>query len=139
MLVQYLLLLRGIESAPMTTDSGIDLVAYSAASGTPRTIQVKTNLRPKPSGGTGKPALDWSIPHKSPAQIVAVVDLSGQQVWLFECSEFTQYAQQNKAAKGLHLYMYSDPQNQFRRPGKLVNIVEFERFLLPNRITELFS
>lgn len=36
LLVQYLLLLRGIESAPMTTDSGIDLVAYAA-----KTEQIK--------------------------------------------------------------------------------------------------
>ena len=29
--VQYQLLLRGIESAPMSTDAGVDLVAYAPA------------------------------------------------------------------------------------------------------------
>lgn len=29
LLVQCLLLLRGVESAPMSTDSGVDLVAYA--------------------------------------------------------------------------------------------------------------
>jgi len=31
LLVQYRLLLLGVESAPMSTDTGIDLVAYSPA------------------------------------------------------------------------------------------------------------
>ena len=56
LLVQWKLLLRGIESAPMTTDSGIDLVAYAPPSSGAVTIQVKTNLQPKPRGGKGKKA-----------------------------------------------------------------------------------
>ncbi len=59
LLVQYRLLMMGIESAPMTTDAGIDLVAYSAKSERAMTIQVKTCLKSKPSGGKGRPALDW--------------------------------------------------------------------------------
>ena len=39
----------------MTTDSGIDLVAYASTTAIPHTIQVKTNLKPKPGGGKGKP------------------------------------------------------------------------------------
>lgn len=46
LLVQYQLLLRGIESAQLTTDSGIDLVAYSPKNEKPLTIQVKANLQP---------------------------------------------------------------------------------------------
>lgn len=57
LLVQYRLLKLGIESAPMTTDSGVDLVAYAPASGRPATIQVKTNLRAKPGGVRARP--DW--------------------------------------------------------------------------------
>ena len=51
LLVQYRLLLLGIESAPMSTDTGIDLLAYSPHRKHPATIQVKTNLKPKPGGG----------------------------------------------------------------------------------------
>jgi hypothetical protein len=53
LLVQYELLSQGIDSARMTTDSGIDLVAYSGVKGRSFTIQVKTNLTPKPGGGKG--------------------------------------------------------------------------------------
>jgi hypothetical protein len=38
LLVQLRLLLLGIESAPMSTDVGVDLVAYSPASQRPLTI-----------------------------------------------------------------------------------------------------
>jgi hypothetical protein len=48
MLVQYRLLLLAIESAPMSTDTGIDLVLYSPECASATTVQVKTNLRPKP-------------------------------------------------------------------------------------------
>lgn len=53
LLVQYRLLKAGIDSAAMTTDDGIDLVAYSPRLHQALTIQVKTNLRPKPGGGKG--------------------------------------------------------------------------------------
>ena len=50
LLVQYKLLRSGIESSPLTTDSGIDIVAFSKRQQKPFTIQVKTNEKPKPSG-----------------------------------------------------------------------------------------
>ncbi|MDE8347718.1 MAG: hypothetical protein POH28_16320 [Acidocella sp.] len=81
LLVQYRLLSFGIESAPMTTDSGIDLVAYSSSREKVFTIQVKTNLKPKPGGGKGKAALDWRVPQESPAQLFALVDLSKDRIW----------------------------------------------------------
>ena len=59
LLVQYRLLLCGVESAPMSTDNGVDLVAYAPRGAAPVTIQVKTNLKAKPGGGKGKAALDW--------------------------------------------------------------------------------
>lgn len=61
LLVQYRLLSFGIESAHLTTDSSVDLVAYSPNSKTAFTIQIKTNLQPKP-GGKGKAALDGWVP-----------------------------------------------------------------------------
>ena len=46
LLVQYKLLKFGIDSAAMTTDSGIDLVAYSPKNNRSFTIQVKTKEKP---------------------------------------------------------------------------------------------
>ena len=43
LLVQYRLLRLGVESAPMTTDSGIDLVAFDPKRQAVVTIQVKTS------------------------------------------------------------------------------------------------
>ena len=51
--MQYKLLKLGIESAPMTTDAGIDLVAFAPAAQRAVTIQVKANDAPKPGGGRG--------------------------------------------------------------------------------------
>jgi hypothetical protein len=53
LLVQYELLRHGIDSSPMTTDSGIDLVPYFPDKRRSFTIQVKTDLAPKPGGGKG--------------------------------------------------------------------------------------
>jgi hypothetical protein len=53
LLVQYRLLKVGIDSARLTTDAGIDLVVYAPGSAEATTVQVKTNLAPKPAGGKG--------------------------------------------------------------------------------------
>src|ERR1035437_3894920 len=76
LLVQYELLRYGIESAALTTDAGVDLVAYSAIRGRSFTIQVKANLAPKPAVGKGAPAIDWRIGEDCPAALYALVDLS---------------------------------------------------------------
>jgi hypothetical protein len=86
-LVAYRLLLLGIDSSPMSTDAGIDLVAYSPSRKGATTLQIKTNLKPKPGGGTGKESLDWWIPDNSPAELFALVDLSTQRVWVFTLAE----------------------------------------------------
>lgn len=46
LLVQYQLLKLGIDSARLTTDSGIDLVMYVPGHHTAATIQVKANVAP---------------------------------------------------------------------------------------------
>jgi hypothetical protein len=138
LLVQYALLSRGIESAPMSTDTGIDLVAYSPKMPAPQTIQVKTNLKPKPGGGKGKAALDWWLPHKSPAQLIALVDLMSLRIWLFKAAEIPGIAQQKSKTK-FHLYMYTDPTHQPKKTGRLAHAHEFGRFLIENRVHELFG
>jgi len=108
LLIQYELLRYGIESAPMTTDSGVDLVAYSATGGRAITIQVKTNLKPKPGGGKGALAIDWWVSDDCPAQWFALADLDSRRIWLFKKKEFFKKAQQKSKNRG-HLYMYIEP------------------------------
>lgn len=137
LLVQYKLLLRGIESAPMTTDSGIDLVAFSPRRQAAITIQIKSNLKPKPSGGRGKLALDWWIPDDSPAQLIAVTDLSTDKVWLFTLGEVRELAQQHPKGRH-HLVMFVDPTMRPNKQGRRLYNYEFEQYRLENRVHVLF-
>lgn len=138
LLVQYRLLLCGIESAPMSTDTGVDLVAFSPIDGDARTIQVKTNHKPKPGGGSGKVALDWWLREDSPAELVAFVDLSCEQIWLMAHSEVGEVAQQCSGGR-FHLYMYTDPTAQPRKKDRLSHQWEFQKFLLENRVFHTFK
>lgn len=138
LLVQYRLLLLGIETAPMSTDTGIDLVAYSPNQQTAFTIQVKANLKAKPGGGRGKAALDWWIQDASPAQFVALVDLSSETVWLLSHAELLAHAQQRSSGRA-HIYMYTDPSASPRKTDRLSFQREFEHFLLSNRAGEAFG
>ena len=137
--VQYRLLQNGIESARMTTDSGIDLVAYSPRTKKAITIQVKSVKEPKPGGGKGKLALDWWLPKDSPAELVAFVDLSSERMWIFNVSKLGTYAQQLSAKGMYHFYAYVDDDViSTRKDGKSVLIKDFHSFLLENRMDELF-
>ena len=137
LLVQYRLLLVGIESARMATDTGIDLVAYNPVTDRPVTIQVKSNLGPKPAGGTGKPALDWWVPNDCPAELVALVDLSEARIWLLTLPELEGLAQQQSNGR-FHLYMYTDPTVSIKT-GKRGRVGEFEGSLLEHRAHQLLG
>jgi hypothetical protein len=138
LLVQYELLSRGIESAPMTTDAGVDLVAYAPKIARPFSIQVKTNLKAKAGGGKGKASLDWWIPESTPAQLVALVDLSSRKIWIVLREELATLAQQRSSGR-YHLYMYTDPTHKPKKQGRLAHIYEFERYLLENRAHDVFG
>ena len=138
MLVQYRLLFLGIESAPMSTDTGVDLVAYSPNRQSAYTIQVKTNLKSKPGGGSGKSALDWWVPEDSPAQFIALVDLSHEQVWLLSHEQLLAHAQQRSSGRA-HIYMYTDPSARPRKTDRFSHQWEFEEFLLTNRMHSAFG
>ena len=138
LLVQYRLLLIGIESAPMSTDTGIDLVAYSPTRKHPATIQVKTNLKPKPGGGKGKAALDWWLPESSPAELVAFVNLEDQSIWMMTHQAVNEHAQQRSKGR-LHLYMYTAKDVAPRKSDRLVYSYDFEKFKLENCAGRLFS
>ena len=137
LLVQYELLLQGIESAAMTTDAGVDLVAYSQIRGCSFTIQVKTNLTPKQSGGKGALAIDWWVSENCPAEIYAFADVSTRRIWLFTRQELESRAQQRSKGR-LHLYMYTDaekPSSAYGRHGDR----HFSEFLFANQMAALFN
>jgi len=137
LLVQYKLLLLGVESAPMTTDAGIDLIAFAAGKTKVQTIQVKTNAKPKPGGGKGRLALDWWISDECPADLAALADLSTSRVWLFRMRELASLAQQHPAGRH-HFYMYVDPRTTVRS-GQRAHAWEFDRYLLEHRAPSLFG
>jgi hypothetical protein len=136
LLVQFRLLKYGIESSAMTTDRGIDLVAFVASSQRALTIQVKTNLRPKPGGGRGALALDWWVPEASPADLVALVDLATDSVWLFSHIELDALAQQRSSGR-LHFYFYLDAQVRTRKANS--HALDFESYRLEYRVAEFFG
>jgi len=138
LLVQFRLLLLGIDSAPMSTDVGVDLVAYSPRRSKPVSIQVKTNLKSKPGGGKGKAALDWWVPVDTPAQYIALVDLATERVWLASGAELGELAQQRSSGR-YHIYMYTDPTAKPRKAGRLAHVHEFTRFLLSECAERVFG
>jgi hypothetical protein len=135
LLIQYRLLKCEIESAPMTTDAGIDLVVYAPRMKRALTVQVKTNRTPKPGGGKGLLALDWYLRCDSPAEIVGLVDLSTDRAWLMTHDEFEKIAQQ-KTDRSLHLYFYID--SSYRGPERSTARA-FDRFLIEHRMADLFG
>lgn len=122
----------------MSTDAGIDLVVYASSTGEAKTVQVKANLKPKPGGGKGKEALDWWVPEDSPAELMALVDLSTERIWMFLKEEIPLVAQQHSSGR-LHVYMYTDPTARPRKADRLAHVYEFEKYLLENRAHVLFG
>ena len=127
LLIQYKLLKLGIDSSPMTIDDGIDLVAYSPRPAKAITLQVKTCLQPKPSGGKGRPALDWWLRNDSPAEIVGLTDLATNSAWLFRHSDFVAVAQQKPEGR-LHFYFYTD--NHYEPKRERCHIRDFDIHLI---------
>ncbi|MBM4167673.1 MAG: hypothetical protein FJ215_00725 [Ignavibacteria bacterium] len=116
----------------MTTDSGIDMVVFSARKKKARTIQVKTNLKPKPAGGKGRPSLNLWIDDKSTADIVALVDLSTDRIWLFTGKEIRKLAQQHSSNR-YQLYFHTDGV-----PSKS-HASAFHQHLFDRKVHKLFS
>jgi hypothetical protein len=128
----------GIESAPMTTDVGVGLVAYSTSRRRANTVQVKSNLRAKPGGGKGKAALDWWIRDDSPADFVALVDLSTERIRLMSHVELLTLAQQSSSGRA-HIYMNTDVTVRPRTPGRRAHQEEFSEFLLNRCAAKLMA
>lgn len=133
LLVRYKLLLHRIESAPMTTDVGIDLVASSAKGENIRTIQVKSRLTLAPPRQT----LVWVIRHNPPppADLAALVDINDHKVWLMKMSEFFKLAQQTSRKVNSTLYFHRNPKTKTR--GQSLEF-QFEKYLLENVVHKFF-
>ena len=95
LLVQYNLLKHGVESASLTTDPGIDLVAYHPAKRESVTIQVKTSTH---HGHSDDKWILWEIREGCPADYIAIVDLTREKSWFFSIEEFKKEAKHS--AKG---------------------------------------
>lgn len=135
LLVQYLLLKHDIDSARLTTDSGVDLVVYSPLTAAATTVQVKTILASKPAGGRGPLANDWWFPHACPADMLALARLSTDSVWIFTLDEARDLAQQHNDKGNRHLYWYTD---EMKAPQGARREGDVARYTLDRRIAELF-
>ena len=82
--------------------------------------------------------MDWWVSESVPAALVALVDLSSEKVWLFKREELIELAQQKSSGR-VHLYMYTDPAASPRKKDRLSHAYEFERFIISNRVSELFG
>lgn len=97
--VQYHLIKRGIDSARLTTDSGIDLVMYVPGSREAQTVQVKATNTNFPNGPGSAPQLWWIFPVACKAQWLAVVDLPRDLAWLLPIGD-AQRESRGKDSKG---------------------------------------
>lgn len=135
LLVQYKLLKLGIDSARLTTDAGVDLVAYAPGGERAFTVQVKSVLRESPAGGRGKLAVGWRFPHDTKAQLLAFVRLDKDMVWLMTREEAQRRAQQHTSSGLRNLYWYTveDAPDSAEFEGR------FSKFLLENIAQSLIA
>ena len=136
LLVQSKLRTAGVKSFP-SARPGVDLKAPSESLGREIKIKVTTNLRPKPSGGKGRLHQGWRVTTTCPSDLVAFVDLETSRVWFIKMKELSDIAQQH-SARGYHLFMSVDPEQPTRADRRPVHDYRFERYLLENRVDELF-
>ena len=102
--LDFPLLKHGVESAPLTTDPGIDLVAFPSVRafpdkrGEPVTIQVKTSTHRSETSDPMCKWLLWEIQNDCPAYYIAAVDFEREKFWLISTKEFIKEA--TRAAEG---------------------------------------
>jgi hypothetical protein len=141
LLVQYMLLKHGVESAPLTTDPGIDLVAFPNVSafpdkrGKPVTIQVKTSTHHSEASDPMCKWLLWEIPNNCPADYIAALDFECQKSWLIPTKEFIQKATHpTKELSRLWWYIPGcEPAGATKREGK------FKEYEMDTAIPKVFG
>ncbi len=107
LLTQYYLLRDGIESSPMTTDSGIDLLARWL--GHTASVQVKTQENWEPAGGKGKDSAGWWINDSKKVDYLALALLCESSIWVLAWEDVERMACQHNSKGNMQLAFYSDP------------------------------
>jgi hypothetical protein len=130
LLVQFRLLRNGIDSARLTTDAGVDLVAYPPGTGRALTIQVKTVEQSTPAGGKGALSTGVVFPQDCPAEYLSVVRLSDERVWLFPIEDALRLSKQAMP----RLYWFVDSATA---PTSALTERELERYRLESMLDEL--
>jgi hypothetical protein len=135
LLIQYHLIKRGIDSARLTTDSGIDLVMYVPGATAAHTVQVKATNTHYPYGPGTPPQLFWLFPVTCKAEWLAVVDLPRDQAWLFPTPEAVHIASPDRQGTAtLAWYLEDNP-----RRRKFGYEPEFDQYRLPTVIQRLLG
>ena len=111
------------------------LVVAREASVKGRSVWVTTNLKAKPAGGGGPPALNWKIRRNVDSDLVALADLSSSRVWLMEAREAETIAQQHNSSYH-HMVMVLEP-GWTSTPHASIRDDQFEHLLLERRVSQL--
>lgn len=133
LLIQYQLMKRGIDSARLTMDYGIDLVIYLRATRTAYTVQVKGTAVRSGEGATEQ--INWpSFPADCPAQFLALADTATDTAWLLPMTEAIARSSSAKPHRALSWYV------QPNRRGPVVgNVADFDEYRLPTVLDTLLS
>ena len=135
LLVQYMLLKRGIESASLTTDPGVDLVAFRDVKQKPVTIQVKTSTH---LGDT--PVIKWirwDIGADCPAEYIALVDLERNKSWLISMKDLWEITER-PIDKDCWLWWYV-PEHEPEYTRKREKEEEFKEYEMDAAIFKVFG
>ena len=119
------------------SSKGMDLVIVSHSSGKDITIKVLARSGPAPAGGKGALAIDWWIGESIIADVIALIDLSTERIWIFNKPDIPRYAQQHPPGR-YHLYMYTDRNVNVRCSGKCFTY-EFNEFLIENNYRQILK
>lgn len=136
LLVQYQLLKLGIDSARLTTDSGIDLVMYVPGTLAAHTVQVKATTQHYPYGPGSPAQLMWLFPVTSKAEWLAVVDLQRDSAWLFRTEDAVKLASRPDAQGKATLAWYLQDNARRRKFGFEP---EFDEYRLPTVVLKLLG
>jgi len=133
-----MLLKHGIESAPLTTDTGIDLVAYPRTVNNawplnrPATIQVKASTH---RGDSSDKYIEWDVPENCPADFIALVDLDRNKLWLFPLSDFKKKSA--KAGKETRRLWWCPPGYEYQKQKRHES--DFADYEMDNGILNAFE
>jgi hypothetical protein len=127
----------GFAVAPAPPSSGNHFLVSRGEASRPRTVWVSTNLKPKPAGGGGPPALNWQIPRRVKSDVIALVDLSLKRVWVLLGKEVERTAQQHNPT--FHHMIMVTRSDWTSAPHPRIRANQFEELLLERRASAVFG